>query len=90
MRLIDADSLMERSGWYNLVNGKSIHGVEDYEIASEPTVEIAPVRHGRWKHLSGDEWFCTHCGFAISTGGSLDKPAKKHCEECGAKMDLEG
>ena len=38
MRLIDADALMEKSGWYNLLTGKCIHGVQDYEIASMPTM----------------------------------------------------
>lgn len=56
---------------------------------SMPSVEYTPVRYGRWKHLGGDEWFCTNCGFVISTEGSWDKPVKKYCEECGAKMNLE-
>ena len=43
MRLIDADSLMDRSGWYNLAYGKTFHGVWDYEIASEPTIDAVPV-----------------------------------------------
>lgn len=43
MRLIDADSLMDRSGWYNLAYGKTFHGVWDYEIASEPTIDVVPV-----------------------------------------------
>lgn len=38
MRLIDVDALMEKSGWYNLLTGKCIHGVQDYEIASMPTM----------------------------------------------------
>lgn len=32
MRLIDADELMEHSGWYNLATGKSIHGVQDSKL----------------------------------------------------------
>lgn len=44
---------------------------------------------GRWAHLFGDEWCCTNCGFVISTEGSWEKPEKKFCEECGAKM-MEG
>lgn len=50
---------------------------------------VAPVVHGRWAHLGGDEWCCTACGFVISTEGSWDKPVKKYCEGCGAKMDGE-
>lgn len=47
----------------------------------------APVVHGRWMHLGGDEWCCPVCGFVNTTEGSWDKPAKKYCEDCGAKMD---
>lgn len=54
---------------------------------AEELVEYAPVVHGRWTHLGGDEWCCPVCGFVITTEGSWDKPAKKYCEDCGAKMD---
>lgn len=55
-----------------------------YEL---PAADVAPVVHGRWLHLGGDEWFCSACGFVISTEGSWEKPTKKYCEDCGAKMD---
>lgn len=48
---------------------------------------VAVVRGARWAHLGGDEWLCTACGFVITTEGSWDKPTKKYCEDCGAKMD---
>lgn len=49
--------------------------------------DVAPVVYGRWEHLGGDEWCCSACGFVITTEGSWDKPTKKYCEDCGAKMD---
>lgn len=52
-----------------------------------PAADVAPVVHGRWAHLGGDEWCCSACGFVITTEGSWDKPTKKYCEDCGAKMD---
>lgn len=52
-----------------------------------PAADVAPVVHGHWAHLGGDEWCCSACGFVISTEGSWDKPTKKYCEDCGAKMD---
>lgn len=52
-----------------------------------PAADVAPVVYGRWVHLYGDEWCCSACGFVISTEGSWDKPTKKYCEDCGAKMD---
>ena len=57
------------------------------EIANIPAADVAPVVHGRWAHLGGDEWCCSACGFVITTEGSWDKPTKKYCEDCGAKMD---
>ena len=56
-------------------------------IADTPAADVAPVVHGRWAHLGGDEWCCSVCGFVITTEGSWDKPTKKYCEDCGAKMD---
>ena len=56
-------------------------------INSIPAANVVPVVHGRWAHLGGDEWCCSACGFVITTEGSWDKPTKKYCEDCGAKMD---
>lgn len=58
---------------------------EDFH--SIPAADVAPVVYGRWAHLGGDEWCCPVCGFVITTEGSWDKPTKKYCEDCGAKMD---
>jgi hypothetical protein len=52
-----------------------------------PAADVTEVVHGRWEHLGGDEWCCSACGFVITTEGSWDKPTKKYCEDCGAKMD---
>lgn len=56
-------------------------------IKSLPTADVQEVRHGIWCHLGGDEWCCNCCGDIISTEGSWEKPEKKYCSECGAKMD---
>ena len=53
---------------------------------SIPIADVVPVVHRRWTHLGGDEWCCSACGFVITTEGSWDKPTKKYCEDCGAKM----
>lgn len=55
-------------------------------LADMPAADVAPVVYGRWTHLGGDEWCCSACGFVISTEGSWEKPTKKYCEDCGAKM----
>lgn len=57
------------------------------EVSDAPAADAVPVVHGRWTHLGGDEWCCSAGGFVITTEGSWDKPTKKYCEDCGAKMD---
>ena len=61
-----------------------------YFVEKMPAADVAPVVHGWWTHLGGDEWCCPVCGFVITTEGSWDKPTKKYCEYCGAKMDGRG
>lgn len=53
------------------------------------TADVVPAVYGRWVHLGGDEWCCSACGFVITTEGSWEKPTKKYCEDCGAKMARE-
>lgn len=60
------------------------------DILDMSVADVAPVVHGRWVHLGGDEWCCSACGFVITTDGSWDKPTKKYCEDCGAKIDEKG
>lgn len=57
------------------------------KMLMEESVDAALVVHARWAHLGGDEWCCSACGFVITTEGSWDKPTKKYCEDCGARMD---
>lgn len=57
------------------------------DILDMPVSDVVPVVHWHWVHLGGDEWCCSVCSFVISTEGSWDKPTKKYCEDCGAKMD---
>lgn len=101
MRLIDADNALElfRAEYQNTKNlikqgEKHLDSLaEGYTEAAHiikhisPTVDAVPVVNGRWAHLGGDEWCCSACGFVITTEGSWDKPTKKHCEDCGARMD---
>ena len=56
-------------------------------LLNRPAADVAPVVRTRWAHLGGDEWCCPVCGFVLTTEGSWDKPTKKYCEDCGAKMD---
>ena len=82
---------IEREAAIRVVNGQSSltmtrNSLID-SISELPAADVAPVVYGRWAHLGGDEWCCSVCGFVITTEGSWEKPTKKYCEDCGAKMD---
>lgn len=82
---------IEREAAIRVVNGQSSLTMTRSSLIDSigklPAADVAPVVHTRWAHLGGDEWCCPVCGFALTTEGSWDKPTKKYCEDCGAKMD---
>ena len=59
------------------------------DLRDMKAADVTPVVHGDWAHLGGDEWCCTNCREVIHTEGSWEKPTKKFCYECGARMDGE-
>lgn len=69
----------------------------DY-IEKAQTLDVAPVRHGRWVRCKGKStlWHCSECGERIiynSTRKTYNIRKKnvaevnKFCRACGAKMD---
>jgi len=91
----EIDDCIQRLTWLRLLDIEDILG-DDYDLdrlrelvraEREGKCEALPCK--KWVHLGGDEWCCSSCGNVIHTEGSWEKPGKKHCEECGAKMDLE-
>ena len=96
-RLIYAEDLFEPVDFTVLHMGGRSQGktMAMYEqlfrkrVEMAPTIDAVEVVHAHWAHLGGDEWCCTACGEVIHTEGSWEKPDKKFCYECGAKMDLE-
>lgn len=63
-----------------------------FEFASAPAADVAPVRHGKWKIIRPGEWTatfrCSECGRHITVDPKLGDPKKNYpyCH-CGAKMD---
>lgn len=78
---------IDKQAFLDYMRGTNRYFTVKCDIENFPTVDVAPVVHGCWVHLGGDEWCCSACGFVITTEGSWDKPTKKYCENCGAKMD---
>ena len=90
-RLIDADRLLRPDMLrmcYHLPNGDTAMPIGDIEHA--PTVDAAPVKHGKWFDAMVGELpvqVCDQCNtfFPLAyTGGG-----HHYCPNCGAKMDME-
>ena len=49
------------------------------------TADVAPVVHGRWKHMDGTKTrrVCSMCGWDVPEYGKF----YVYCPNCGAKMD---
>lgn len=96
MRLIDADALYDKAEErYKSASGpyrKIYRGFVD-DVADAPTVDVAPVVHGRWIYDGGNEYadhyHCDKCGTEIDLCNEVyTEPKPNYCPNCGAKMDL--
>lgn len=67
-------------------------------IASIPSADVAPVRHGRWIEYGENQdgthnMRCSKCGTGLKSKGHANSYYTKHkyryCNNCGAKMDEE-
>lgn len=56
-------------------------------IKRQPSVDAAPVRHGRWVWDSGDVYICTRCGEKSNVKEVMGNPDWDWCPNCGALMD---
>jgi hypothetical protein len=67
------------------------HGVRYAAHVILPTVDAAPVKHGRWINsgyaCGENKYVCSVCG---ENEWRTDCRRMKYCMFCGAKMDLEG
>ena len=85
MRPIDADALIDEAnsdGAYGYVDAK--------QIADAPTINTAPVRHGRWIEKQEKDTFAGYLySYECSECGRVKQRKEPYCPNCGAKMDLE-
>lgn len=96
MRLIDADELLVQmmgmnDGWFD---PKPAYNYESL-VCQQPTIDAAPVKHGRWIENKYGYITCSVCdGFPLEAmTGSLitmlyEPYESEYCPHCGAKMDL--
>ena len=88
MRLIDANALKDRMGEAHF------HGYGDaiMLVMDAPTVDAAPVVHGRWEdrptgRYGARQSWCSACGKHSGIGGIESNRHRAYCPNCGAKMD---
>ena len=80
MRLIDADALIE------YCNNQKVKTVSANDIARFPTIDAAPVKHGRWD--DSFDGITPYCSICHMTHKCFNR-TPNYCPSCGAKMDLE-
>ena len=98
MRLIDADAFIVNSvkdGLFvfqtenvtdNTIFVKTVYGDLIDAINNAPTVDAAPVRHGKWEKYPDHAHFrCSECRLEFY----VDRMprVRNYCPNCGAKMD---
>ena len=88
MRLIDGEKLIE------YCNNQKVKTIDANDIARFPTIDAAPVKHGKWIENEGFDGDCyytcsvCHCDWTTIDGTPTENNMR-YCPECGAKMDLE-
>ena len=90
MRLIDADEAIINFGFeWDDISPTRDEFVEF--IKKQPTIEVEPVKHGRWigaPICGNDNCRCSECGswhnIHVNLRGEI---MQKYCPNCGAKMD---
>lgn len=80
MRPIDAEKLKAHYSWWN----EERREVFDAIVDMQPTIDAAPVRHGKWIEEDGYQ-ICSNCG----EEHAWDEYRANYCDVCGAKMDGE-
>ena len=95
---IEREALMRQIKEIHCAECNSYHGVRCRAcwvddtlgyIDSEPTADVAPVRHGRWEKQSG-LYSCSECGMTCPYDVQADVIeywACNYCPNCGAIMD---
>lgn len=77
MRLVDADEL----GRVFIGKHYGVNAIK-YFINMQPTIDIMPVKHGRWLYTGFMEVKCSECGEIFH-----ELENTNYCPNCGARMN---
>lgn len=79
---------IDKQAFLDYMRGTNRYFTVKCDIESFPTVDVAPVAHGRWisKNHHGYEWVfvCSNCGYI---DGYPFNDRSNYCPNCGAKMN---
>ena len=67
MRLIDADAIVYETNKALIRTGEGF--IRECDIEREPTIEVEPIKHGRWLIGVGENGepigtYCSECGWS--------------------------
>ena len=94
MRLINADEIQYAKDWVVTdkipkvggYNAKAIYRVTKEEIDAMPTVDAAPVKHGRWIETKHG-FCCNQCHTRRPLDWDGQMWLSSFCPNCGARTD---
>lgn len=84
MRLIDADALLKKLNEEKIPFNSDVNSF----IITAPTVDAAPVRHGKWIRMGEPPMYiieCSECRQCYFCHDGQTTPT--YCSNCGAKME---
>lgn len=86
MRAIDADALLKKDEWLTW-DGDSYNVIHVTDVFCAPTLDVEPVRHGRWIERSDKDIISMTHPYVCNLCGRVEMMKEPYCN-CGAKMDL--
>lgn len=86
-RYIDADKADLETIHTSYMGYSSEADIIDW-LNSQPTADVAEVKHGEFAWIADDSPMCTYCGKVFDTTDNADAGITwLYCPNCGAKMD---
>ena len=69
-------------------NRKGYKTCHNCAMLNVPSVDVKPIRRGRWVRIIGDDYECSKCKAALWSKGVNPMGKYKFCWSCGEKMDM--